>query len=142
METVIPVLGDASDLLSNDGLYATIDPIDYDEIVDGINTVYFRTWDQAGNYSTTYVTAILKINTSGAPSEPTNLIASPALSTSNAFGFNWDPPASYIGDVSNITYCYTVNTAPSSGTCNFTALALRSSPCLHMRHSQAIILCL
>ena len=112
--------GDASDLLSNDGLYATVDPIDFDEIVDGINTVYFRTWDQAGNYSTSYVTAILKINTSGAPSEPTNLVATPSVNSSNSFGFDWDPPATYVGDVSNITYCYTVNTAPSSGTCNYT----------------------
>ena len=113
--------GDMSDLLANDGVYQTLETPDYANLIDGINTVYFRTWDHAGNYTTTYATATLKINTSGAPSEPTNLVALPPSNTTNSFGFNWDEPVTYVGNVTNIVYCYTVNTAPSSTTCNYTA---------------------
>jgi hypothetical protein len=112
--------GDSNDLLLNDGLYNTQDPPDYANLQEGINTVYFRTWDEAGNYTTNYVTATLKINTSGAPSEPNNLSASPTTNTTNSFGFNWDAPSTFIGDAANITYCYTVNVLPSGGTCAYT----------------------
>ncbi len=113
--------GDIGDLLSNDGTYTTVPTPDYVNLAEGINTVYFRTWDQAGNYTTSYTTATLKINTSGAPSEPTNLVASPPTNTANSFGFNWDAPNTYVGDVDNITYCYTVNATPSAATCSYTA---------------------
>ena len=113
--------GDSSDLLANDGSYMTIDPIDFNNLVDGINVVYFRTWDNAGNITTNYVTASLKINTNGAPSEPNNLAASPISSTTNSFSFNWDTPTNYVGDAQNITYCYTVNTVPNASNCAYTA---------------------
>ncbi len=113
--------GDSSDLLVNDGAYQTVSVPDYNDLVEGVNTVYFRTWDQAGNYTSTYVTATLKINTTGAPSEPTNLIASPTTNTINSFGFNWDAPVTYVGNQNNITYCYVVNTLPSVSTCAYTA---------------------
>ena len=112
--------GDMSDLLANDGQYTTQNTPDFGDLIEGINTVYFRTWDQAGNYTSTYSTATLKINTSGAPSEPLNLVATPSTNTANLFGFNWDAPATYVGDVNNITYCYTVNVIPSPGSCAFT----------------------
>jgi hypothetical protein len=112
--------GDSSDLLVNDGLYNTQDPPDYANLIEGINTVYFRTWDQAGNYTTTYTTATLKINTSGAPSQPNNLVATPSTNVTNSFGFNWDSPTTFIGDESNITYCYTVNTLPGVSSCAYT----------------------
>ena len=112
--------GDSSDLLTNDGSYTTLDPLDYDNLIEGVNTVYFRTWDQAGNVTTTYVTAALKINTSGAPSEPNNLSATPTTNAVNSFGFNWDQPTTFIGDASNITYCYTVNVLPSVSSCAYT----------------------
>lgn len=54
-------------------------------------------------------------------SEPTNLVALPAANTINSFGFNWDAPVTYVGNVSNIVYCYTVNVAPSGSNCNYTA---------------------
>jgi hypothetical protein len=41
--------GDSSDLLTNDGSYTTLDPLDFGNLVEGINTVYFRSWDSAGN---------------------------------------------------------------------------------------------
>src|SRR5687767_12674208 len=105
--------GDANDLLGNDGSYTTQDPPDFDDLVEGTNTVYFRTWDAAGNVTTTYATAALKINTAGSPSEPQNLIATPSVNTSNAFAFDWDAPTTFVGDVNNLTYCYTINTLPS-----------------------------
>ncbi|MFO0920248.1 MAG: LamG domain-containing protein [Candidatus Saccharimonadales bacterium] len=113
--------GDISDILTNDGTYTTVPTPDYTDLAEGINTIYFRTWDQAGNYTTTYATATLKINTSGAPSEPQNLVASPTTNTVNSFGFNWDSPSTYVGDVNNITYCYTVNVVPSASSCAYTA---------------------
>lgn len=112
--------GDSSDLLANDGVYATLPTPDHNDLAEGINTVYFRTWDQAGNYTSTYATATLKINTNGAPSEPVNLGATPASNTINSFGFNWDAPVTFVGNQSNITYCYVVNTLPSASTCAYT----------------------
>jgi hypothetical protein len=123
--------GDMSDLLANDGAYTTITTPDFANINEGINTIYFRTWDQAGNVTSSLVTATLKVNTSGAPSEPQNLAAIPTTNTSNAFSFDWDAPTTFVGDVNNITYCYTVNTLPSAGSCSYTsagATALGSGP--------------
>ncbi len=114
-------IGDSSDLLANDGSYNTIPTPDHNNLTDGINTIYFRTWDNAGNYTTTYTTATLKINTNGTPSEPNNLVASPATNTQNAFAFNWDAPTTFVGDETKITYCYTVNVLPTVSNCVFTA---------------------
>ena len=119
-------LQDASDLLANDGSYATTDPPDYSDITEGVNTFEFRTWDAAGNYSTSYVTAQLKVNTNGAPSEPQNVTAVPGSNTANAFAFTWNAPASYVGDASNITYCYTINVAPTVSNCSFTPAGVTS----------------
>ncbi len=113
--------GDTSDLLANDGSYRTTETPDYATINDGINTVYFRTWDVAGNYTTSYATATLKINTSGAPSEPNNLVASPASNTANSFSFDWDAPTTFVGEARTVVYCYTVNVEPSASTCSYTA---------------------
>jgi hypothetical protein len=117
---------DAADLLANDGSYATVDPIDYDELIDGVNTVEFRTWDNAGNYTTSYVQADLKINTNGAPSQPQNVVASPTSNTTNSFAFSWDAPTTYVGDENNITYCYTINATPNAGNCTFTSGGITS----------------
>ncbi len=113
---------DITDLLTNDGSYTTQAVPDYDNIAEGINTIYFRTWDNAGNVTTSYTTAALKVNTSGAPSSPQNVTPTPATNTSNAFAFSWQKPASFVGnpDGSTLTYCWTVNVVPSSGNCNWT----------------------
>ena len=118
--------GDINDLLTDDGSYTTADPPDYDNLAEGNNTVYFRTWDQAGNVTTSYVTAGIKLNTAGTPSEPQNLVATPSTNTSNSFAFSWDAPATYNGSENNIVYCYTVNTTPSSGTCTWTQPGITS----------------
>jgi len=118
--------GDSSDLLTNDGTYTTQDPPDFDNIEEGTNTVYFRTWDAAGNVTSSYVSAALKVNTNGAPSEPQNLSVNPETNTTNAFSFDWDPPATFVGDVGNLNYCYTVNTLPNSSNCTFTGTGVTS----------------
>ncbi len=118
--------GDINDLLNNDGTYTMQASPDFPNLLEGVNTVYFRTWDLAGNVTTSYVTAAVKINTAGAPSEPQNVIATPSTNTTNAFAFSWSAPATFVGDVNNITYCYTINTAPSSATCTFTTAGVTS----------------
>lgn len=111
---------DENDLLTNDGSYTMHPDYDYDALQEGSNTIYIRTWDNAGNVTTSYTTGILKINTS-APSQVQNLDVDPDTNTTNSYAFSWDPPDTYTGEEGNITYCYTVNTLPSSTTCSFTA---------------------
>ncbi len=118
--------GDINDLLTNDGDYTTADPPDFDNINEGINTVYFRTWDQAGNVTSSYVSAALKVNTNGSPTEPQNVAATPSTNTTNSFSFDWDEPATYVGSAGNLTYCYTINTLPSANTCTFTSAGVTS----------------
>jgi hypothetical protein len=114
--------GDSSDLLANDGSYTTTDPSapDVNDIVDGVNTIYIRAWDAAGNVTTTYTTAALKVNTSGAPTEPQNVVATPSTNTANSFAFSWAAPTTFVGSGNNLTYCYTINTLPTINNCSFT----------------------
>ncbi len=112
---------DITDLLVNDGTYSTVDPPDFGHIVEGINTLNFRTYDQAGNYTTSYVNAELKVNTSGAPTSPQNVSVTPTSNSQNDFAFSWEAPATFIGSSSGLSYCYTVNTAPTSNNCTFTS---------------------
>ena len=109
-----------SDLLNNSGSYTFVSNPDFNNLVEGNNLIYFRTWDNAGNVSTAYVTTVVKINTT-APSSPLNLTATPTTNTINSFAFSWLPPASYTGSASNITYCYSVNILPTATNCAYTA---------------------
>lgn len=118
--------GDINDLLTNDGAYTTTPTPDYANLIEGVNTVYFRSWDNAGNISETSTTAAVKINTSGAPSEPLNLQATPSTNTVNSFAFSWDAPNIFVGDQANLTYCYTINILPSDSTCTFTSAGVTS----------------
>lgn len=118
---------DSSDLLVNDGSYATTDPPDYANINEGNNTVFLRTWDQAGNISETNVTSSIKLNTN-APSSPQNVSVSPATNSTNSFAFNWLTPSSYQGSSNNLTYCYTINTLPTVNTCTFTDAGTTNLP--------------
>lgn len=87
---------------------------------DGENIFYLRTVDNAGNISTT----TMQVNfyfAGTAPTEPQNLtVDSPSPNTVNSFAFSWFPPASFIGNVSDLRYCYTINTLPAVNTCTFT----------------------
>ncbi len=120
--------GSDSDLLPNSGSYTTIPTPDFTNISEGANTVYFRTWDQAGNITPTYVSAALKINTNGSPSEPLEVDASPDFSSTNNFSFSWDPPQTFVGDENSLNYCYTINTLPSVSTCNYTGSGVTALP--------------
>lgn len=113
--------------LANDGNYTTRSDPDFPNINEGINTVYFRTWDQAGNVTTSYATAALKLNNTS-PSGPQNVVATPATNTTNSFAFSWSPPASFSGPAGAITYCYTVNATPTVNNCTFTNAGVTSLP--------------
>lgn len=109
---------DGTDLLGNTGSYTTDAFYDYPDLIEGNNIIYFRTLDNAGNYSSTYATAVIKINTAS-PSSPTNVVASPSTNTTNSFAFSWDSPASFVGLANTLKYCYTINTLPTVNTCTF-----------------------
>lgn len=91
----------------------------------GENFFYLRTLDNAGNVSSSNVQVAFYYSGTG-PTAPQNLDVSPATNTTNSFAFSWDPPSSYSGDVSDLTYCYTVNTLPSEVTCTFTSAGATS----------------
>jgi len=110
----------SADLLANDGIYTTQEIPDFTDIQEGANFIYLRTWDLAGNVSFTTINGTLKVN-SEAPSMPLNLTVTPENNPdANSYAFSWDAPETFTGQVSNITYCYTVNTLPSSSTCAYT----------------------
>ncbi len=118
---------DATDLLANDGSYTMADPPDFDNLQEGNNIIYFRTWDNAGNVSTANVTTAVKLNTSS-PSSPQNISATPSTNTTNSFAFSWLKPASYTGSASNLTYCYTFNSVPTANNCTYTDAGVTSLP--------------
>jgi hypothetical protein len=120
--------GGSTDLLANDGVYTTIETPDFSNINEGANIVYFRTWDIAGNITTSLVSAALKVNTNGSPSEPQNLTADPTTNTLNSFSFSWNIPETFVGDQGNLNYCYTINTLPSVATCHYTGPGITSLP--------------
>lgn len=111
---------DVDDLLTNDGTYTTQQVPDFSSIAEGNNLVYMRTWDMAGNVTTSLVSGVLKVNTV-APGVPQSLEVTPEDATTNAYTFTWDAPSSYTGQEENLVYCYTVNTAPTANTCTFTS---------------------
>lgn len=110
---------DVTDLLDNSGSYTTVDPYDYDHLEEGNNTISFRTYDEAGNISSSIITATIRINTD-APSAPQNLSVSPGSSSENAFSFSWDAPAVFQGVPDSLRYCYSVNVLPTSANCSLT----------------------
>jgi hypothetical protein len=115
---------DITDYLTNDGAYTTDATYDYPVLVEGVNQIYLRAIDNAGNTSTP-LNGVLKINTV-APSSPLNLDVTPSTSTTNSYSFNWDSPSTFSGLEGNITYCYSINTLPTSNTCNYTAAGVTS----------------
>ena len=116
---------DNTDLLANDGTYSTVQNPDFTNLSEGSNIIYLRTWDNAGNVSTSYISGALKINTTS-PSAPRNLAVTPSDNTTNSYSFTWDDPSAFTGQASNLTFCYTINTVPSSTTCTYTAAGANS----------------
>ncbi|MCA9370135.1 DUF2341 domain-containing protein, partial [Candidatus Woesebacteria bacterium] len=89
-------------------------------ISEGVNTVYFRTIDVAGNTSspTTYRTTPLEFG-GAAPtfaiscSLTTGVTITPNTNTSNAFGLSWDSATPTAGNTVS-SYYYMINTTPPS----------------------------
>lgn len=78
----------------------------------GVNVMYVRSKDNAGNFS-----AYAPVNfyyASTAPSPPTNLRVTPEENTENSFAFSWDPPAVYYGNQGNLRYYYSINALPTA----------------------------
>ncbi|HRN86330.1 MAG TPA: fibronectin type III domain-containing protein [Candidatus Dojkabacteria bacterium] len=92
----------------------------FDNLPSGETPFYLRTLDYACNTSASAISAILKYN-STAPSAPRDLSVTPVTNDKNEFSFTWLTPEIYQGAESNLSYCYTVNTLPTSGTCIFTS---------------------
>ncbi|MDQ3008171.1 MAG: fibronectin type III domain-containing protein [bacterium] len=92
---------------------------------DNSNTFYLRTLDLAGNSSTAPLQANYYFAGEG-PTPPRFLNVTPSSSTTNSFAFAWQPPDAYSGELSEITYCYTVNVLPSSTNCSFTSAGATS----------------
>ncbi len=85
----------------------------------GVNEFFVRVKDSAGNVSSGTKMVQYKFG-AVAPSPPQNLLAIPEQREINEFSFSWNPPASYIGDVNNITYYYSVNSEPGPYNTNST----------------------
>ncbi len=114
-----------NDLLVNDGYYTMDEVYDYDVLQEGSNFIYFRALDNVGNVTTSYTTGVIKINTL-APSGVQNVQVDPASNTINSYAFSWSSPETYIGQETQITYCYTINTLPSVNTCTYTSAGTTS----------------
>jgi len=91
---------------------------------EGVNTLYLRTLDAAGNTSISFRTVNFYF-AGTAPGVPQNLNVAPSTNIANNFAFSWSAPETYAGypDASGLTYCYTINTLPSASTCTFTSAA-------------------
>ncbi|GAB4026676.1 MAG: hypothetical protein Fur0011_2860 [Candidatus Microgenomates bacterium] len=88
------------------------------------NVFYLRAVDNAGNTSTP-----MTINyyfAGDGPSAPQFLQATPSTNTTNSFAFSWQPPATFSGNASDLTYCYTVNTLPTADSCTYTSAGATS----------------
>lgn len=92
---------------------------------EGENTFYLRTVDNAGNVSSTNVTANYYYAGAG-PTAPQYVTVNQSTNTTNSFAFSWSPPSSFSGDESDLTYCYTVNTFPSESACTYTSAGATS----------------
>lgn len=85
-------------------------PIAYES---GLNVIYVRALDEAGNHSMQSESVSFMLNTD-APDAVANLRVVPPSSSTNQFAFTWDLPFSYIGDPNQLDYCYSVNELPTA----------------------------
>ena len=120
---------DINDLLINDGSYTTSPDYDYSELIEGANFFYLRAIDNLGNITPDQdvTTGLIKINTS-APSKVVNLSVNNSNNTVNSYAFDWDQPASFTGQASGISYCYSINTIPDENSCTFTDPGISELP--------------
>jgi len=88
----------------------------------GINKFFVRSVDVAGNASAPAEKTFLYGG--DGPSAPKFLDATPDSNTVNSFAFTWSAPDTYSGAASDLTYCYSVNVAPSANACTYTAAGI------------------
>lgn len=90
--------------------------VDGPHVITGTNTIYFRTVDRAGNYSsdTTIRTGSILFGGAAPRFAPTDTVTvTPTKSISNSYGISW--PAATPTDGQNVThYYYMINTLPPS----------------------------
>ncbi len=115
---------DSTDVIPfNEGGFQTVaaDADRLDDTVIGANFIFISAIDYAGNV--TQVSAydvVLILRTAAAA--PSNLQVSPSSNTQNDFAFTWDTPSFFLGDTSDIDYCWSVNTpiAEDGSNCTWT----------------------
>lgn len=116
---------DTSDLYSFASGGLTLSNADLARMTDeGLNAVVLLLIDNAGNstgWGSGGAPVIIGV-TQQPPSTPRDLQATPASNTDNAFSFNWNAPSTLSGPVSDVDYCWTVNTSPAAdgSNCNWT----------------------
>lgn len=90
----------------------------------GTNVFKVRAKDAAGNYSEYLNGYYFYVDSANAPAPPTNLTVTPTSSTTNSFGFKWDPPleGTYYGSQSNLSYLYSINALPTEYSVSQTSL--------------------
>ena len=87
---------------------------DADDVIVGDNVIYFRSVDNAGNYSSSSSYRTASISYGGeAPSfaVDANLTVTPTTNDENSFAFEWDA-ATASGENEIATYYYMINTTP------------------------------
>ncbi len=99
----------------------TVSLTDAAYISDEANVFYLVAVDNAGNESAT-PSQINYYYAGTGPSAPQYLQTVGGQEKSeNSFAFSWQPPASYSGSASELTYCYTVGVEPNANNCTFTS---------------------
>ena len=78
----------------------------------GTNVFYLRSYDNAGNFSSSYTTVSFYYATDP-PGPVSNLRAIPPVSIQNLFSYTWDLPTLFSGDPDQLIYCYSINVLPS-----------------------------
>ena len=84
------------------------------------NIFYLKTVDNAGNEATSEVFVYYYYAGDG-PSAPRFLTVTNPDENTNSQSFSWQPPETYSGLLSEMTYCYTVNVDPDAGNCVYTS---------------------
>ncbi len=87
---------------------------------EGVNVLYVRTVDLAGNISSNY-SQVSYYWSGTAPAKPENLAVSPEISDENSFVFSWDKPTVPEGNPPVTGYYYSVNAVPTANNVTYFA---------------------
>lgn len=97
----------------------TLENASYDAEGDA-NIFYLKAVDNAGNEATNEVFVNYYYAGDG-PSAPRFLTVTNTDESENSQSFSWQPPETYSGLLSEMTYCYTINVDPDAGNCIYTS---------------------